>query len=1093
VQKSKIMANSIISVLFCMLAWTAQSEPTNDKLDRIFENAGKGQYSQAIEALKQTIEENGKSAVLYLLLADYSWYTGDLEGARQYFLQKIAEDSTHSNHYLGLAQLAKHNDNWQEALAHCKRALTLQSSVPAAIELLVESALQLDDTNALSRALTALKQNDSQKHLYELGYAFWRFRIGNLRSAQSTISGYLKNNETDAFGHLVAGLIAQQRGNLEEANTHFHKALAVLSASDIFELIVIYENLGVNHFKTDRADSAKYYFSQAHEWANRVGALQHEFDVARAAIPFYRELALYQRLADASATAISIARKLDLKTDLNVLLYEYGFAHEKMHDHSRALQYYGDLLNRLKKSDSDNELMAKTTLNMGRIWFDLNDETTALHHLETCIKMAERHGWRDLENQARLVTGDIYRERGDFEEARKRYQDVLRYGQRTQQHDITETCFLKLAHLYLEPENRNFNNAYYFLSLADALARQTVQLQFAAKHRWMEGRMALLEGNIERAEMLFLDAVEMGRETGSYISVLAGHAGLIRTYLQGQFPELASNHADSVFYYLDDFSERSEFFDLKKEVFEPAITAYSNVGELGKIYDTCERYKAFRHAIALEQVKYKIQSTAFDSLNWEIDLAKRRIQKRWEDLWDTWSDHRDHIELTTEIKQEIREMQIDKTRHLSFIARQYPDYYALVKPVPQPLLRLQTQLKKLNAVFLHYMVSANATFIIMVTADSLACKRVNITDSFLNDRVTGLNPMFKNESAGASSMEAFRMDYAGELYKLLFEPVRSWIPENHKIIISPDGALNQLPFECLVTNPEELTDEYDYIHARFLVEDYVISYIPFARLLKPQDKDRFGRTDPVLLALANSNTTRPLPTNGADTTNGTSHNRMERVREVERIVEIVGEGDARVYLEQEATKRHFLKDSGSYKLIHLALPTVLNGDHPLYSEIQFADGAYLNAANLFNLDLNAWTMLLSAAKQSRRDVSSEGLYGMFHGLQFAGIPTLVSTRWEPEHNDSELIAAFYSNLMDGMGQAEALQQAKVNFLNTTDRNPYYWAPLMLLGYPGKVRLQTAAIEVIVFLTGIGVTILLGVITWKILKMKNESRLSQAET
>lgn len=1086
-RKSKKVAPLLVIVLLSLPAWTAQAESADAGLTATLEKAGKGQYARAITGLLQIIAGN-KKPTLYLLLADYYCYNGDLEGARRYFLQEMADDSTNPNLALGLAQVAKHEGNWRDVFAHSKLALELQTSAPQVVELLVESALQLEETDALARALAALRQSDSQQPLYELGYALWRLRIRNLRSAQSTIGAYLKKNETDAFAHRLAAMIAREREAIQEANTHLHKALAFQEPSDPLARIAIFKNLGVHHFRAEQADSARYYFSLAQKGASKIGALREQLQVCRAAMPFHRELGLYQRLASASERAIRIVRKLNLNTEVSTLFYECGWAYEKMHDYRRALQYYGELLQMLQKTDSDDELAARTTLNIGRIWLDLDDQKTALHHLETSINMAEQNGWRALEHEARLHTADIYKNRGEFEEARKRYQRVLRHGQWTQQHDITERCFLKLAHLYLEPDNRNLNNAYYFLGLADALAKQTVQLQFAAKHRWMEGRMSLLEDNIERAEMLFLDAIQMGRETGSAISLLAGHAGLIRTYLRGNFPKLASDHADSVFYYLDDFTERSPFFDLKKEVFEPAITAYSNVGDLEKIYDTCERYKAFMHTAEIEQVKHQIHSAVFDSLNWEIDLANRRIQRRWQDLWATWSDPSDHIDLTSEIKQDIREGQIEKTRQLSFIARQHPDYYDLIKPAPQPLLRLQAQLEKLNAVFLHYMVSANATFITMITPDSLACKRVNITASFLNDRVTGLNPMFNDNSPASSQADAFRMDYAGELYKLLFEPVRPWIPDGLGVIISPDGCLNKLPFECLVTNPRELTDEYDYLHARFLIEDYAVSYIPFARLLESRlDARRPHKSASTLLAFANSDAPPSMPTNGVIASNGTSASRQARVREVEQIAQVVGEDDTVLYLEQQATKHHFLEQSDRFKLIHLALPTVLNGNHPLYSEIHFADGTYLNAANLFNLNLKAWTMTLSAARQNRGGAATEGIGGLFHGLQVAGIRTLVSTRWDPVHQDNlEIIVRFYANLMDGVEQAEALQQAKVHFLQTYDRNPYHWAPLMLVGYPGKVKIQTAAIEVIVFVTAIGVVLLLGVIMWRILKLKREA-------
>lgn len=1089
---------SLIIIISFVFAWNLHAEPVESQFARVLEHASEGHYAQAIEALKQHVGNTEKEIAPYLLLADYYWYHGNLDAGRNYFLQEIAHDSTNPHLYLGLARVAQHNASWADVFAHSKHALELESTVPEAIVLLIASALQMDDTRELPGILKRLQKSEQQSHLYELGYAFWRYRIDNLRSAQNTINAYLKEHATDAFGHLLAGLISGARGQVETSGAHLRRADGLLDQKKITERIRIYERLGSHYFNTDKPDSSRYYFLKAENLAKRSGALKQQFDLSRAAIPFYRELKLYDRAADASETAIKIADKLGLQTDMNSLLYERALAHEKMHDYDRAIRYYSNL--QLKLDESTDELAARINLNLGRIFFDIKDWDAALNHLDKCQTRAKQKGWSDLEHTALLKKADVYHELERFEEADDLYRDVLRYSQWTQQHHITERCFLKLAHLYLDPANRNLDHAYYFLSLADALARQTVQLQYAAKHRWMEGRIALLEKdddeegkNIERAEMLFLDAVQLGKEAGSYISILAGHAGLVRTYLRSNFPKLARDHADSTLYYLDfcsDYAEEwaLEFFDLKTEVFEPMLRAYSKVGNLEKIYDTCERYKAFMHAEAIEQAKYNLDSPPLDSLNWELTLFNKRIKDRWQKLWGVWDDYKDQIDLSLAIKHEIKEMRIEQRQHLSLIARNHPDYYALIKPVPLPLPRLQSHLGKLNATFLHYMVTENATFIIVVTPASLECKRINITRPYLDDRIKGLSPLFNGARKQASQMDTFRMDHAAELYRMLFEPVRSSIPEGHKVIVSADGIINKLPFETLVSNPEALTDEYDYVHARFLIEDYVFSYIPFARFLEASKK-RYTKTERILLAFANSDLPREFDsTNGDDRKNGVSATLRDRVAEIERITATIGENETRVYLEPQATKENFIQESGQYQIIHLAVPAVLNGIHPLYSKIQFADSDYLNAADLFRLDLNASSVVLSASKGTEGKYST-GLNGLLHGLYFAGVPTLLSTRWEaPDH--SEIITTYYENLMDGMEQAEALQQARVTFLNTHDRNPYHWAALTLNGNPGEIRIRTHEVEFIVVLTCLGVLTLAWGIVVNVLKMRREGQTAQ---
>jgi len=262
-------------------------------------------------------------------------------------------------------------------------------------------------------------------------------------------------------------------------------------------------------------------------------------------------------------------------------------------------------------------------------------------------------------------------------DAKAAYKKVLRYAQRTQQHSLTEICFVKLSNLYLQPLNTKLKSATFYLNMADALARQTFQLQYAANHRWMQGKIALLENEIEKAEVNFLEAIQLGKEAGSYMSLIAGQAGLIRTYMAAGIPEDAKAYSDSVLLSLSKFYDNCfeeytlEFFDLSEDVFIPAIKAYANVGDLTKIYETCEQYKTMTHNIALSKSKYKIKSEMADAVKWKLDLKTKEIHNKWQTLWTMWNkDQRDNLDSVMKIKSEIlrlnQEKQQQNIRNMKF-------------------------------------------------------------------------------------------------------------------------------------------------------------------------------------------------------------------------------------------------------------------------------------------------------------------------------------------------------------------------------------------------------------------------------------------
>ena len=77
---------------------------------------------------------------------------------------------------------------------------------------------------------------------------------------------------------------------------------------------------------------------------------------------------------------------------------------------------------------------------------------------------------------------------------------------------------------------------------------------------------------------------------------------------------------------------------------------------------------------------------------------------------------------------------------------------------------------------------------------------------------------------------------------------------------------------------------------------------------------------------------------------------------------------------------------------------------------------------------------------------------------YAGVPSIVASLWWVEDETTAfLMQRFYSYLKLGFRKSVALQKAKVDVINQAGqevkppaRNPYYWAPFVLLGESGPV-------------------------------------------
>ncbi|MFQ5674555.1 MAG: CHAT domain-containing protein, partial [bacterium] len=802
-----------------------------------------------------------------------------------------------------------------------------------------------------------------------------------------------------------------------------------------------------------------------------------------------------QNLVDAGVEGIEIARDIGAKSFLAGFYLDVAFAYEKMDDLQRALKFCELALQAVRESPDQN-VESAAHFAIGRLYFALNEPERALEHLEQSREIARKGGRSNTRHLALLNQADVYKLQGRIQEAKTAYKQVLRYAQRMQRHHLTETCFVKLADLYLNSDPPDMNSVTYYFNLANALARQTFQLQFGANHRWMQGKQALMQNSVEKAETLFQEAIQLGKESGSYLSLIAGQAGLIRTYLAANIPDLAAAYSDSALNSLATFFDHCQqentigLFDLRKDLFEPAISAFTEVGELEEIYRATELYKALGHNLALNKVKYVMSSAMVDSIMWKVDLVSRKIDEEWEDLWQVWNNDRsDHLELVTSHKMEIDKLKREKNRQLSRIKQRYADDYDMLFPKAETLNNLKKELVSLNATFVHYFVGDSATFVTVVQPDGIACRRINVTEEWLTKSVKLISPLLEHQEEQAefppTDLNLFRVDLAGYVYELIFEPIRDLIAPESLVIISPDKILKKLPFETLVTNRDELTDSYDYKSARFLIEDFAVAYIPYARFVGLR-RDKDVKSKKTLVAFANSSLHIKTSSFNKIYSDGKV---LDDEADLRKKTNPFGRAEVQLFCGQLATKSQFIRESPNYQIVHFNLPYTANDKSPLYSRINFTDSEQsqggLEAHVLFNQRLSADLVVLDGIKNQNPGTTPDGL---FHGFNYAGVPSMLTSLWWSDN--AKLLEDFYLKLKLGMTKAEALREAKVKYLTEVSRNPLHWAALVLAGDTEAIVFESNSKYWIIYITLIGVAIFLTAIVRQILKIKSAKTISE---
>jgi hypothetical protein len=268
--------------------------------------------------------------------------------------------------------------------------------------------------------------------------------------------------------------------------------------------------------------------------------------------------------------------------------------------------------------------------------------------------------------------------------------------------------------------------------------------------------------------------------------------------------------------------------------------------------------------------------------------------------------------------------------------------------------------------------------------------------------------------------EAF-LENSKLLYEQLVEPVLPHL-KNKILIISPDDVLNRLPFEALGKD------------GAYLVNDYDIAYAPSANILKfCMDKERHKHES--VLALGNPNLQNP------------AFSLVNAESEVNDLKGLFPRVDA--YTFDQATEGVVKAHAGEYDILHFACHGELNMDDPMLTSLRLAPDAendgYLHAGEVFDLNLQASLVVLSACNSSLGDLASGNeLMGLTRSFLYAGAPSILASSWTVDDRSTAMLMREFYRRLGEMSKVEALREAKLAVMKEYP-NPFHWAPFCLQG------------------------------------------------
>jgi len=391
------------------------------------------------------------------------------------------------------------------------------------------------------------------------------------------------------------------------------------------------------------------------------------------------------------------------------------------------------------------------------------------------------------------------------------------------------------------------------------------------------------------------------------------------------------------------------------------------------------------------------------------------------------------------------------------LERDYPAYYNLL--YNKQVLSPDALRKKLRSSekMLEYFYSGKYLYRFELSRRGMDCHRIPLEDAF--DQELAIVRSYLSGNINDIDYDTL-LAAAHSLHERLIPPS----PDHSRLIIIPEGKLSYLPFDILVSEPvEEFSGLFNRVP--FLIKDYTIRYGYSATLMDRLEKgDRiklnkliafapdYGKT---LDMVGSAGEFREIP---IDRTSLKSL--PGSINEVEEIGKMTG---GRSFTRSNASEELFKKRAPESHIIHLALHAFLDDDDPLKSKLVFSEGnleedGFLNVYEIYNLDLTARMVVLSACNTGMGGLQrGEGIMSLTRAFIYAGVPNIIMTLWTVSDRQSkELMLGFYRQLIAGRSTETALHRAKLEFLEQATphyQDPQYWAGYILVGNPDKFFLS----------------------------------------
>jgi CHAT domain-containing protein/lipopolysaccharide biosynthesis regulator YciM len=870
-------------------------------------------------------------------------------------------------------------------------------------------------TSELGRALLAQGRQslrrasyDRAKEIYELAV-----EIAQRCDDRNTTAGALRG----------IGDVHRFQGNYTSALEHFQKSLKIsedLGNKDGIARTLIYIGI-VDHAQGNYAVALEHsrkglkIFEELGDKAliayalNNIGGIYYaQGDYAGALEHFQKSFKINGEFGDKAAVSAG--------------LNNIGETYRMQGNYAEALEHFQKSL-KISEDIGNKAVIVDALNNIGNVHQTQGNYRQSLEHYQKSLKIREEIGDRAGISLTLNNIGNVHEAQGDYAQALEHFQKSLRIREEIGDREGISNSLNNIGKVY--QAQGGYVRALQFAERAVDLAQRLGSPDLLQQALTTEGKAYVALGQPGRAHQSF-DAAIASVETlraqiaGGEQEQQRFFASKISPYYAMVELLIAQNNPDGALNY----AERA-----KARVLLDVLSS-------GRVNIT----KAMTGEEQEQERHLNGQLVAFNS-----QLYREKLRP-----------HPDPTSLAA-LEDQLRRARLDFEAFQINLYAAHPELKA--RRGEAPPLRLEDVgplLPDADTALLEFIVADQKTYLFVLTRSAtvrVSVYPLEIKQQDLADRVGRFRQML------SASDNRFPKP-ARELYDLLIKPAAAQFQGKTRLLIVPDGALWELPFQVLRT-PRN----------RYLIDDHTISYAPSLTVLREMInahhmKEPWSLAAPRLLAMGNPALgAQPLIRAGAASMAEEFDPLPEAERQVRALARVYGPAHSQIYVGPAASEKQFKSMAQDYDILHLATHGILDDRSPMYSHLLLTptpdatqEDGVLEARELMKLELRANLVVLSACETARGSVSrGEGMIGLTWALFVAGAPTTLVSQWKVSSDSTaQLMIEFHRRLRSDPAHppgsarpksvAEALRAAALKLKRDSRyQHPFHWAGFVVVG------------------------------------------------